>query len=71
LPATPETVAAFLASEVERGIRSSTIGRRVAALRYAHKLAGLPLPTDDERASAPRYEASGAPPAQLPPRKRR
>jgi site-specific recombinase XerD len=52
LPATPETVAAFLASEVERGIRSSTIGRRVAALRYAHKLAGLPLPTDDERVRA-------------------
>jgi Phage integrase, N-terminal SAM-like domain len=52
LPATPEMVAAFLASEVERGIRSSTIGRRVAALRYAHKLAGLPLPTDDERVRA-------------------
>jgi site-specific recombinase XerD len=52
LPATPETVAAFLASEVERGIRSSTIGRRVAALRYAHKLAGLPLPTEDERVRA-------------------
>jgi|SRR5271166_1956604 len=39
-------------SEVGRGIRSSTIGRRIAALRYAHKLAGLPLPTDDERVRA-------------------
>src|SRR5258707_300499 len=48
LPATPETAAAFLASEVERGIRPSTIARRVAAVRYAHKLAGHAVPTDDE-----------------------
>src|SRR6476620_653083 len=47
LPAAPEPVAAFLAHEAERRIRPSTIGRRVAAIRYAHKLAGLPLPTDD------------------------
>jgi site-specific recombinase XerD len=52
LPATPETVAAFLASEVDRGIRPSTIGRRVASIRYAHKLAVLPVPTDDERVKA-------------------
>jgi site-specific recombinase XerD len=45
-------VAAFLACEVERGIRPSTIGRRVAAIRYAHKLAGHPVPTDDERVKA-------------------
>jgi site-specific recombinase XerD len=50
LPAAPEAVAAFLAHEAERGVRPSTIARRVAAIRYAHKLAGLPLPTDDERA---------------------
>jgi hypothetical protein len=25
------------------------LGRRVAAIRYAHKLAGQPVPTDDER----------------------
>ena len=31
---------ALLACEVEKGIRPSTIGRRVAAIRYAHKLAG-------------------------------
>jgi site-specific recombinase XerD len=48
LPATPETVAAFLAYEVDRGISASTIGRRVAAIRYAHKLAGLAVPTDSE-----------------------
>jgi hypothetical protein len=52
LPAIPESVAAFLACEVERDIRSSTIGRRVAAIRYAHKLAGYAVPTDDERVKA-------------------
>ena len=45
-------MAAFLACEVERGIRPSTIGRRVAAIRYAHKLAGHAVPTDDERVKA-------------------
>src|SRR5262249_14650290 len=30
----------------------STIGRRVAAIRYAHKLAGHDAPTDDERVRA-------------------
>jgi site-specific recombinase XerD len=52
LPATAESVAAFLACEVETGIRPSTIGRRVAAIRYAHKLAGHAVPTDDERVRA-------------------
>jgi integrase len=37
---TPETVAAFLAAEAARGIKPASIGRRVAAIRYAHKLAG-------------------------------
>src|SRR5439155_19464197 len=44
LPATPETVAAFLAAEASRGIKPSSIGRRVAAIRYAHKLAGHDAP---------------------------
>jgi site-specific recombinase XerD len=52
LPATAESVAGFVASEVERGSRPSTIGRRVAAIRYAHRLAGHPTPTDDERVKA-------------------
>jgi site-specific recombinase XerD len=52
LPASPEAIAAFLACEVERGIRSSTIARRVAAIRYAHRLAGHAVPTDDERVKA-------------------
>jgi site-specific recombinase XerD len=40
IPAAPETVAAFLAAAAARGIKPATIGRRVAAIRYAHKLAG-------------------------------
>lgn len=52
LPATAESVAAFLATEADKGVRPSTIGRRVAAIRYAHKLAGHAVPTDDERVKA-------------------
>jgi site-specific recombinase XerD len=52
LPAAAETVAAFLAYDVKTGSRPSTLGRRVAAIRYAHKLAGQPVPTDDERVKA-------------------
>ena len=52
LPADASAVAAFLAHEATRNVRPSTIGRRVAAIRYAHKLAGFPLPTDDERVRA-------------------
>jgi integrase len=51
LPAAAETVAAFLAAEA-RTAKPSTLGRRVAAIRYAHKLAGLPLPTDSEGVKA-------------------
>jgi site-specific recombinase XerD len=40
LPAAAEAVAAFLAHDVEVGSRPSTLGRRLAAIRYAHKLAG-------------------------------
>jgi site-specific recombinase XerD len=52
LPASAESVAAFLAHEVESSKRASTIGRRLAAIRYAHKLGGFPPPTDDERVKA-------------------
>jgi site-specific recombinase XerD len=44
IPAAPETVAGFLAAEAARGIKPATIGRRVAAIRYAHKLAGCDDP---------------------------
>jgi site-specific recombinase XerD len=52
IPASPVTVAAFLAHEASRNVKASTIGRRVAAIRYAHKLAGLDSPSDDERVKA-------------------
>ena len=48
LPAAPRTVAAFLAGEVNRGTKASTIGRRLAAIRYAHKIVGHEPPTNVE-----------------------
>jgi site-specific recombinase XerC len=42
-------VAGFLADQADQGIRPSTMGRRVAAIRYAHRLAGRGVPTEDER----------------------
>ena len=48
LPATPEAVAGFLVHEAEAGRSASTIGRRCAAIRYAHKLARQADPTEDE-----------------------
>ena len=48
LPASPEAVAAYLSHEAEAGRASSTIGRRLAAIRYVHKFARLPDPTDHE-----------------------
>ena len=47
LPASPSAVAGFLAQEAQAGRAASTIGRRCAAIRYAHKLAGQPDPTDN------------------------
>src|SRR5882757_4858920 len=35
LPALPESIAAYLASEADRKLRAATIGRRLAAIRYA------------------------------------
>ncbi|MCJ2021936.1 tyrosine-type recombinase/integrase [Methylobacterium sp. E-065] len=48
LPASPETVAAFLVHEAEAGRSASTIGRRLAAISYGHKLGKATDPTDDE-----------------------
>jgi site-specific recombinase XerD len=52
LPTVAEAVCAFLAFEADCGIRPSTLSRRVAAIRHAHRLAGLEPPTDDERVRA-------------------
>ena len=52
LPASPEAVADYLAHLADKGLKASTIGRRLAAVRYAHKLAGLATPTDSEHVKA-------------------
>jgi site-specific recombinase XerD len=52
LPATPETVRVFLASQAIGSVKASTLGRRVAAIRYAHKLAGFEPPTNSELVKA-------------------
>ena len=70
LPAEPETVAAFLAAEANRGTNPSTIGRRLAAIRYAHKLAGHEPPTNSEAVKATlrgiRRTAGSAPARKAP-----
>ena len=48
IPAAPETVAAFIADQANAGFRASTLGRRVAAIAYAHGLAGLEPPTNSK-----------------------
>jgi site-specific recombinase XerD len=45
-------VAGFLAWQAQTGAKASTIGRRAAAIRYAHRLAGLESPTNAETVKA-------------------
>ncbi|WP_342167216.1 site-specific integrase [Methylobacterium sp. SD21] len=52
LPASTEAVAGFLVHEAEAGRSASTIGKRLAAIRYARKLSGAANPTDDESVRA-------------------
>jgi site-specific recombinase XerD len=52
LPAASDTVAAFLASEASAGAKASTISRRAAAVRCAHRLAGYETPTSAESVKA-------------------
>ena len=47
MPATPGAVAAFLSAEAEGGAKASTLGRRCAAIRWAHETEGHPSPTRD------------------------
>src|SRR5262249_3310670 len=49
LPATPATLCAFLADEASAGRCASTLGRRLAAIRYFHRSAGHETPTGDEK----------------------
>src|ERR1700722_11056524 len=48
LPASGATVAAYLAHLADAGLKASTIGRKVAAIAYAHRLAGVDPPTASE-----------------------
>jgi site-specific recombinase XerD len=52
LPAGPETVAVFLASQAKDGVKAATVSRRVAAIRDAHRAKGLDSPTDAEQVKA-------------------
>ena len=52
IPAGVETTAAYLAHLADRGLRASTITRRAAAIRYAHRLAGHEPPTNAEPVKA-------------------
>lgn len=47
LPATPETVALYMAALVTSGAASGTISRRLSSIRHRHLLAGVPEPTAD------------------------
>ncbi|MBI3768233.1 MAG: tyrosine-type recombinase/integrase [Deltaproteobacteria bacterium] len=44
-PATPEVLATFLAAEATAGLGATTLGRRLAAIAYAHKAHGIEAPT--------------------------
>ena len=52
LPADTATVLRFVQHELRRGLAVPTIGRRIAAIRYAHLAAGLVAPTQDPRIRA-------------------
>ncbi len=51
LPADPRAVATFLAAEADNGAKPATIGRRLAAIGYHHKQAGLQPPQAREGAA--------------------
>ena len=51
LPASSRDVAAFLAAGRDRGQASNTLKLRAAALRFLHRAAGLPSPTDTAEVS--------------------
>ncbi len=51
LPALSHDIAAFLASERDRGQAGNTVRLRAAAIRFMHRAAGLPSPTDTAEVS--------------------
>ncbi|PLS84445.1 MAG: hypothetical protein CYG60_17910, partial [Actinobacteria bacterium] len=49
LPAAPETVALYISDMAGRGLKASTISRRLTAISVLHKASGLDSPALDER----------------------
>jgi site-specific recombinase XerD len=47
IPATPETVAAYVASAADSGLATTTIGRYLTTISQAHKAAHMDSPTKD------------------------
>jgi len=70
-PATAATLCGFLADEAAAERRASTLGRRLAAMRYFYRAAGHDTPTDDEKVKAVlsgiRRTIGAAPRASEPP----
>jgi site-specific recombinase XerD len=52
VPASIDTVAAYLAALAESGLKASTITRRCAAITYMHRMAGYDPPTSSEAIKA-------------------
>ena len=52
MPAAPATVARYIASLADRGRKTATIQRRLAAIRAVHKAAGFEPPTNAEGVKA-------------------
>jgi site-specific recombinase XerD len=48
VPASPEVVASFAASQADQGLKPSTISRRLAAIRMLHRASGVETPTGSE-----------------------
>lgn len=70
LGASPDTVAAYLAAQASAGGKPSTLARCLAAIGYAHRLAGLPSPAAHEAVRAVMRgirRTAGATPAQKAP----
>jgi site-specific recombinase XerD len=52
VPATPQTLILFLASQASAGVATVTLERRMASIRYIHTLQGLASPTEHAQVKA-------------------
>lgn len=52
VPATPQTLILFLASQAAAGVAAVTLERRMAAIRYLHQLKNIPSPTEHAQVRA-------------------